>query len=234
MADTSDLSNPPPPRPMRWLRHPFLLIFLALLLYWTGSFVYRLIVPAPIAAQSPANPNGEWVGELTMDGRYWQPTLQGDTPGPHRHAVLHFRLEDADMDDHHGPGSMTILGEGITRPFRAINWESRPDGSIQFSVEADPDVVRSEFTCEPDGKVLTCKTDDALKHRLTLRPGTDADADALLHRVEQQAANEPPLPPREHQQSMAEFERDLHRQEQEDEEEIKALELPRPASRHHK
>ncbi|MBB5063245.1 hypothetical protein [Granulicella mallensis] len=220
MADTSDRLNPPR-RVFHWLRHPFLLIVLGLLLYWGCSFLYHLVVPRPIAAVSPANPNGEWIGELTMDGRRWEPSLQGDTPGPHRHAILRFRLEDADsfMDTHHGPGTMIILGEGITRTFRAINWESHPDGSIRFGIDATPDVVLSEFSCEADGNILTCKTGDPLEHRLTLRPGTDADANALLHRVEQQAANEPSLPPLATAPSVSDFERELHRQEQEDDQE---------------
>ncbi len=217
MADPSDLSRPSRPA-FHWLRHPFLLIGLGLLLWWLGSAVYHRFVPGPIAAVSPANPNGEWVGELTMDGRYWDPSRDGDTPGPHRHAVLQFRLEDADslMGTHHGPGTMTILGEGITRPFRAINWEVKPDGSVKFGIDATPDIVFSAFSCDVDGNTLTCKTGDPLKHRLLLHPGTDADAQALLRRVAQEAASEPPLPPLATAPTMSEFEEQFHRQEEAD------------------
>ena len=196
MPDTADLFNPPPPPPIRWLRHPFVLIFLALILYGIGHFIYRLMLPASATVPTVAKPNGDWTGEITMDGRNWNPTQNGDTPGPHRHAVFHFSLETTDnfLDHHAGDGTLEIVGENIKRPIRAYDWELSPDGSLRFGFLSTPTLFSDDFRCQVDGTNITCKSDDQLKPHLTLHPGSPAQAATLLQQITERAANETPLP----------------------------------------
>jgi hypothetical protein len=194
MPDTSDFFDPPRPR-FQLFRHPFVVILLALLVFGAGDVIYRLTRPPSLP--TPANPDGDWVGEITMDGRYWFPATDGDTPGPHRHAVIHFNLHTSDsfLDHHAGDGSMRIVGENITRPITAFGWQLNPDGTMQLEFNSTPLIFQNPFHCDVAGSNLTCKNNEGLHPRLTLHPGTAADANALLQQVAQRAATETPLTP---------------------------------------
>jgi hypothetical protein len=196
MPDTSDFFNPPRPR-FQLFRHPFVVIILALLVFGIGDVIYRLSRPASASLPTPANPDGNWIGELTMDGRYWHPATDGDTPGPHRHAVISFNLHTSDsfLDHHAGDGSLRIVGENITRPITAFGWQLDPDGTMQLEFNSTPLIFQNPFHCDVAGSNLTCKNGGPLKPRLTLHPGSAADANALLQQVAQRAAIETPLTP---------------------------------------
>jgi hypothetical protein len=170
------------------LRHPFLSLLLFLLSLWLLHFLYRLAIPAPIPIATPANPTGEWVGEMTLNGQSWSPNNFGDTPGPHHLAAIRMTLAVTDgfMDRSAGPGLMRVVGEGIDRPFRAYYWEVRPDGTVTFGINQDPQFFFDEFECKVNGSTLTCKNSDVLKPRLTLHPGTDSDFEAIYARLQQQ------------------------------------------------
>jgi hypothetical protein len=176
------------PKIFRLLRQPFLLLLLLLLILWGLHSLYRMAVPAPIPVATPANPTGEWVGEMTLKGESWYPTTFGDTPGPHHLAAVRMKLDETDgvLERYGGPGLMRIVGEGIDRPFRAYDWEYRPDGSITFGMNQDPQLFFDNFECEVSGSTLTCRNSEALKAHFTLYPGTDADFDAIYRRLQQQ------------------------------------------------
>ncbi len=196
MTDTSDLFNPPRSR-LNLLRHPVLLVVLGLACVGVGHFLYRLIRPVRDAVPTVAKPNGDWIGEITMDGRDWRPTINGDTPGPHRHAVFHFTLATTDsfLDHHAGNGSMRIVRESITRSFRAYGWQLNPDGSFEFGISSTPTLFADTFQCEVDGSNIACKPNGPMGAILSMHPGSPEDANRLLQQITSRAAAEAPLTP---------------------------------------
>ena len=208
--------------PVRRRSHPIAWTFAALVVAYFLYAVYDAHRSQTNPHPTLKDPNGEWIGQITMDGRYYQPSYQGDTLGQHRFAVVSFTLATTDsfLDHHTGSGSLRIGGENITRPIQLYNWEIDPDGTVRLGISGSPDVFHSDFACEADGNTLTCKSSDDLKSRLTLRPGSTAEADALFAQALHSEATEPPLPSLPHVETMQEFENRMHRDEEETDREL--------------
>ncbi len=137
---------------------------------------------------------GEWVGTVEITGGY-NPVLMGETPGPHKQAVVHFNLEIEHVFevDYKGPGEFFIIGEDKARKIEIADFSVGQGTSIDAHMEADPDfaggIDGSYSKSSPDEMTIT--TSGELQFEGKLRHGTVAEYDALVKELQGQ-----PLPSR--------------------------------------
>ncbi len=135
---------------------------------------------------------GEWVGTVDITGGY-NPVLMGDTPGPHKQAVVHFNLEIEHVFevDYKGPGEFFIIGEDKARKI-AMELRVAEDTRISGQMDAKPN-----FAGQIDGNYLRSAPNDmtisadGMAGELTfnghLHQGTNAEYNALVKQLQNEA-----------------------------------------------
>ncbi len=170
-------------------RHPILMTLVLLFIVWQAwNPVMNLFFGGKHVLKDAIE--GEWVGEVDITGGY-KPALMGDTPGPHRHAVIHFNLEIYNMSmlDYKGPGEFFIIGEDKPRKIEMDDFNVGDDTRITAQIDADPD-----FASQINGNYLkssphdmTITTEGELAFHGNLHQGTIAEYDTLLRKLQAEA-----------------------------------------------
>lgn len=166
---------------MRW----FLGLVVTVAVIWIAWIPLRAFLFG--GRMSYANtPVGEWVGQMNITGGY-SPKTMGDTPGPHQHAVIRFKLsvEDRFMDEYGGPGELYIQGEAQPRVIRISHFRLNKNGQVSTYMLSQP-VLVERFNAHFSPQEITFSQPDPwdLQFNAALHRGTDADYDALRKQLE--------------------------------------------------
>ncbi len=174
-------------RSIRFLRrHPILTAVVLLCLVWAAwnplmnvAFGGRHVIRDPL--------EGEWVGTVDITGGY-NPFLMGDTPGPHKQAVVHFNLKIKQVYilEYQGSGEFFIIGETKPRKIDIADFSVGRDTSITAQMVAEPDFahqINGSYS-KSAPRDMTITTEGGLDFNGHLHQGTVAEYDALVKELQ--------------------------------------------------